>query len=50
LKTAISGTHYGSDDDVIGAVVVFNGQEKTFYNRAIEALKIAGNVKIYKTS
>ena len=40
LKTAISGTHFQSDDDVIHAVDDFlNGQEKDFFKSGIEALK-----------
>ena len=40
LKTAISGTHFQSDDDVIHAVDDFlNGQEKDFFKRGIEAFK-----------
>ena len=40
LKTAISGTHFQSDDDVIHAVDDFlNGQEKNFFKSGIEALK-----------
>ena len=40
LKTAISGTHFQSDDDVIRAVDNFlNGQEKDFFKSGIEALK-----------
>ena len=40
LKTAISGTHFQSDDDVIQAVDDFlNYQEKYFFKCGIEALK-----------
>ena len=40
LKTAISGTHFQSDDDVIHAVDDFlDGQEKDFFKSGIEALK-----------
>ena len=40
LKTAISGTHFQSDDDVIRAVDDFlNRQEKDFLKSGIEALK-----------
>ena len=40
LKTAISGTHFQSDDDVIHAVDDFlNGQEKDFFKSGIGALK-----------
>ena len=40
LKTAISATHFQSDDDVIHAVDDFlNGQEKDFFKSGIEALK-----------
>ena len=40
LKTAISGAHFQSDDDVIHAVDDFlNGQEKDFFKSGIEALK-----------
>ena len=40
LKTAISGTHFQSDDDVIHAVDDFlNVQEKDFFKSGIEALK-----------
>ena len=40
LKTAISSTHFRSDDDVIHAVDDFlNGQEKDFFKSGIEALK-----------
>ena len=40
LKTAISGTHFQSDDDAIHAVDDFlNGQEKDFFKSDIEALK-----------
>ena len=40
LKTAISGTHFQSDDDVIHAVDDFlNGQEKDFFKSGTEALK-----------
>ena len=40
LKTAISGTHFQSDDDVIHAVDNFlNGQEKDFFKNGTEALK-----------
>ena len=40
LKTAISGTHFQSDDDVIHAVDDFlNGQEKDFFKSGIEAGK-----------
>ena len=40
LKTAISGAHFQSDDDVIHAVGDFlNGQEKDFFKSGIEALK-----------
>ena len=38
LKTAISGTHFQSDDDVIHAVDDFlNGPEKDFFKSGIEA-------------
>ena len=40
LKTAISDTHFQSDDDVIHAVDDFlNGQGKDFFKSGIEALK-----------
>ena len=40
LKTAIFGTHFQSDDDVIHAVDDFlNGQEKDFFKSGTEALK-----------
>ena len=40
LKTAISGTQFQSDDDVIHAVDEFlNGQEKDFFKSGTEALK-----------
>ena len=40
LKTAISGTHLQSDDNVIHAEDDFlNGQEKDFFKSGIEALK-----------
>ena len=40
LKTAISSTHFQSDDDVIHAVDDFlNGQEKDFFKSGIDALK-----------
>ena len=40
LKTAISGTRFQSDDDVIHAVDDFlNGLEKDFFKSGIEALK-----------
>ena len=40
LKTAISSTHFQSDDDVIHAVDDFlNSQEKDFFKSGIEALK-----------
>ena len=40
LKTAISRTHFQSDDDVIHAVDDFlNGQEKDFFKSGGEALK-----------
>ena len=40
LKKPISGTHFNSDNDVIGAMEVFlNDQEKSFYKTCIEALK-----------
>ena len=40
LKTAISGTHFQSDDDVIHALDDFlNSQEKDFFKSGIEALK-----------
>ena len=40
LKTAISGTHFQSDDDVIHAIDDFlHGQEKDFFKSGIEALK-----------
>ena len=40
LKTAISGTHFQSDDDVIHAVDdLLNSQEKDFFKSGTEALK-----------
>ena len=40
MKTAISGTHFQSDDDVIHAVDdCLNGQEKDFFKSGIEAFK-----------
>ena len=40
LKTAISSTHFQSNDDVIHEVDDFlNGQEKDFFKSGIEALK-----------
>ena len=40
LKTAISGSHFQSDDDVIHAVDDFlNGQEKDFFKSGTETLK-----------
>ena len=40
LKTANSGTHFQSDDDIIHAVDdSLNGQEKDFFKSGIEALK-----------
>ena len=43
LKTAISGTHFQSDDDVIHAIDdILNGQEKDFFKSGIEALNTAG--------
>ena len=40
LKTAISGTHFQSDDDIIHATDDFlNGQEKDFFKSGTEALK-----------
>ena len=40
LKTAISGTHFQSDDDIIHVLDDFlNGQEKDFFKSGIEALK-----------
>ena len=40
LKTAISGTHFQSDDDVIHVVDDFlNGQGKDFFKNGIETLK-----------
>ena len=40
LRTAMSGTHFQSDNDVIHAVEDFlNGQEKDFFKSGIEVLK-----------
>ena len=48
LKTAISGTHFKSDNDVIHAVEDFlNGQEKDFFKSGIEALKHRWQKRIY---